>query len=478
MAPKVIEGLLGTRLRGREFGREPIVTGSRNTLAVTADGDVYAWGWNDRGTLGHGHRNPVLKPKRIQGLRDVRVVQVALGGWHALALDKEGRCWAWGGNEYSQCAGESAVRDVLEPRECMPQLRVCQVDAGGMHSVALTENGQIWTWGEQWGDFSMTINRDPRRIDETGDFVRVSCGAFHNLALTMHGEVYTWGINDYGQLGNGTTSYATVPKKITEGLEGVKISDIAAGGWHSVAISDEGRVYVWGRGEYGRLGLGDKTGASRLRPTLMESLKGMRIVEASCGGTHTVVVTDDGRVFTWGRGSFGRLGTATERNHYSPVEVKLPGGPERWWIISAAAGGRHTLVLAVPDNGDLEVRQLSWANRTFAPPVGRGLSPRPSSIPSSISGRGALETVPSGQWQSPEVEPQDTMQGGESPDGDADDEGDGGEEDEEGEEEEADFGEDEQLHGRSSSEAEKELADSISRILGQDDQLAVEDTNV
>lgn len=81
LSPKVVEALLGTRLRGREFGRAPLVAGSRNTLAISAEGEVYSWGWNARGTLGHGHREPERKPRRIAGLRGVDVEQVALGGW-------------------------------------------------------------------------------------------------------------------------------------------------------------------------------------------------------------------------------------------------------------------------------------------------------------------------------------------------------------------------------------------------------------
>lgn len=84
-------------------------------------------------------------------------------------------------------------------------------------------------------------------------------------------------------------------------------------------------VYVWGRGEYGRLGLGDKGGASKLRPTRVTSLSSHKVVHASCGGTHTVVLTADSRVFVWGRGSFGRLGTGSVREAYEPQEVQLPG---------------------------------------------------------------------------------------------------------------------------------------------------------
>lgn len=118
------------------------------------------------------------------------------------------------------------------PTPCLPEFKVKQVAAGGMSSLVLTEDGQLWQWGEPWGDFSMVIDRKPRRIDSTGDFIRVACGAFHNLAINSQGEVYTWGINDFGQLGNGTTSYATEPQRIIDGLEGVIAADVAAGGWH------------------------------------------------------------------------------------------------------------------------------------------------------------------------------------------------------------------------------------------------------
>lgn len=461
LSPKVIEGLLGTRFRGRRFGVSPIVAGSRNTMAVTADGQVYSWGWNDRASLGQGHQERMPKPHKIMGLQGVHVVQVAVGGWHALAIDIDGQCWAWGGNEYNQCDAEPGMRDLLQAQKCVTNLKVVQVDAGGMHSVALTDNGQIWMWGEQWGDFSMTVNRAPKRIDSTGNFVRVVCGAFHNLALTSSGEVYSWGINDYGQLGNGTTSNMTVPTLIQEGLFGVKVSDIAAGGWHSLAITEDGEVYVWGRGEHGRLGLGDPAGASRLRPTKVEGLEGLRVVEASCGGTHTVVVTDEGRILIWGRGSFGRLGTGTEKDHVSPVEVKLPGGTDRWWVVCAAAGGRHTMALAVPDNGDLDNTNSIWSKRLESQ---QSLSVKTSmdfekmgsvSMPGSAQGS---TTKSKNAWSN----------SAHADDADADDEG-----DEDGELQQ----DTDDIQGRTSSDADKEYMDLISKKLVLDalDSEAAED---
>ena len=76
-------------------------------------------------------------------------------------------------------------------------------------------------------------------------------------------------------------------------------------------------------------------------------------------GLNVCRVTASGKAYAWGRGSFGRLGTGVEKDAISPVEIKLPGGPERWHGIAVAAGGRHSLVFALPDNGDLEERQAA-----------------------------------------------------------------------------------------------------------------------
>jgi hypothetical protein len=274
--------------------------------------------------------------------------------------------YAWGGNEYGQCGVDFDKRDITEPTPCLNGMRVLQVAAGGMHSCALLDNGQVYTCGEPWGDFSMQIDRRFRRVEGAQDIAKIECGAFHNLALNRYGEVWAWGINDFGQLGDGTTSYATTPVKVVD-LEHVKVADICAAGWHSLALTTEGEVYVWGRGEYGRLGLGDKTGSSKLRPVKVKAMEGHKVVQACCGGTHTMVLTSEGRIFAWGRGSFGRLGTGNLKDCYNPVEVCLPGGPERWRVISISCGGRHSLALALPDNGAANNREGVLRQRSFRP---------------------------------------------------------------------------------------------------------------
>jgi alpha-tubulin suppressor-like RCC1 family protein len=168
-------------------------------------------------------------------------------------------------------------RDICVPKPTVPFLTVSMVSCGGMHSVALTTSGHVWQWGEPWGDFSMDVKRSPRKLD-VSDVLAITSGAFHNLALDANNRVLAWGTNDFGQLGTGDTAYTPQPKGVA-GLGSVRIADIDAQGWHSLALSVEGEVYTWGRGEYGRLGLNDPKGAAHVRPQLVPGLKGHRIIQ-------------------------------------------------------------------------------------------------------------------------------------------------------------------------------------------------------
>ena len=106
----------------------------------------------------------------------------------------------------------------------------------------------------------------------------------------------------------------------------------------------DGDLFVWGRGEYGRLGLGPDC-ASKLLPTALELPNGERAVQVSCGGTHTLFLTRTQNVYTCGRGTFGRQASGDNNTNdcTTPVKIKFDGGP--WTALSVSAGGRHSIAV-------------------------------------------------------------------------------------------------------------------------------------
>eukprot|EP00262_Sarcandra_glabra_P007589 TRINITY_DN20487_c0_g1_i1.p1 TRINITY_DN20487_c0_g1~~TRINITY_DN20487_c0_g1_i1.p1 ORF type:complete len:397 (+),score=64.11 TRINITY_DN20487_c0_g1_i1:104-1294(+) len=339
-----------------------LVAGSRNSLAICDNGKLYTWGWNQRGTLGHAPETKTESiPSQVKSLANVNIVQAAIGGWHCLAVDDQGRAYAWGGNEYGQCGEEperkddnskALRRDIVIPQRCAPKLSVRQVAAGGTHSVVLTNDGHVWTWGQPWPPGDIKQISTPVRVQGLEKVRLIAVGAFHNLALLEEGILWAWGNNEYGQLGTGDTQPRSQPI-LVQGLAGLTLVDIAAGGWHSTALTEEGEVYAWGRGEHGRLGFGDDK-SSKMVPQRVQLLVGKEIVQVSCGGTHSVACTRDGRMFSFGRGDHGRLGYGRKITTGHPMEVPInlppPAGLNsadgRWCAKLVACGGRHTLAIA------------------------------------------------------------------------------------------------------------------------------------
>ncbi|KAL9323749.1 hypothetical protein ACSQ67_008606 [Phaseolus vulgaris] len=324
-----------------------IVAGSRNSLAIGDDGKLFTWGWNQRGTLGHPAENKSENkieniPSQVKDLSSVKIVQAAIGGWHCLAVDDQGRAYAWGGNEYGQCGEEPERkdrplrRDIEIPQRCAPKLVVRQVAAGGTHSVVLTREGHVWTWGQPWPPGDIKQISVPVRVQGLESVRLIAVGAFHNLAFQEDGTLWAWGNNEYGQLGTGDTQPRSQPIPVQ-------------------GLSDLTLVYGWGRGEHGRLGFGDSDKSSKMVPQKVQLLAGEDIVQVSCGGTHSVALTRDGRMFSFGRGDHGRLGYGRKVTTGQPMEVPINLPPPHnltateaeghWFAKLVACGGRHTLAI-------------------------------------------------------------------------------------------------------------------------------------
>ncbi|XP_039544583.1 E3 ISG15--protein ligase HERC5.4 isoform X2 [Pimephales promelas] len=186
---------------------------------------------------------------------------------------------------------------------------------------------------------TMAVSR-PLKGLENRQVIQIACGDQHSMALTRDGQLFVWGDNTHGQLGlkKAQPRSLSAPQRV-ESLCGVPLAQISAGGDHSFVLSLSGVVFGWGKNSAGQLGLGDTT--DRRVPTVVNSLNRKKTVSISCGGEHTATLSKGGSVFTFGSGSFGQLGHNSFKDEHHPRVVAELWGSK---VSQVTCGRRHTLV--------------------------------------------------------------------------------------------------------------------------------------
>uniref|UniRef100_A0ABI7Z6G2 HECT domain-containing protein n=3 Tax=Felidae TaxID=9681 RepID=A0ABI7Z6G2_FELCA len=273
--------------------------GLRHTVFVLDDGTVYTCGCNDLGQL--GHEKSRKKPEQVVALDAQNIVAVSCGEAHTLALNDKGQVYAWG----------------------------------------LDSDGQLGLLGSE------ECIRVPRNIKSLSDIqiVQVACGYYHSLALSKASEVFCWGQNKYGQLGLGIDCKKQASPQLIKSLLGIPFMQVAAGGAHSFVLTLSGAIFGWGRNKFGQLGLNDEN--DRYVPNLLKSLRTQKIVYICCGEDHTAALTKEGGVFTFGAGGYGQLGHNSTSHEINPRKVfELMGS-----IVTQIACGRQHTSAFVPSSG-------------------------------------------------------------------------------------------------------------------------------
>lgn len=272
--------------------------------------------------------------------------------------------WAWGSNGDGRMGvgnlpGGSTPLPVFM-RGALEGKIVTGLAAGGSHTLALTSDGHLYSWGDDaFGQLGSTALPDtggaglpnnfaPVMVDDTGvlsgkEMAFMAAGGEHSLAVSSGGLVFAWGNNQYGQLGQGTTSTSiNLPVAVTGLLAGKHIDAVSAGSKHSIALKkDTGELYAWGYNFDGELG--DGTNTNRNAPVAVTGLGGVVIVAVDCGWRHNLAVTNDGKLYAWGDGDDGQLGNGGTAGSNVPLLVSGPWGTKK--IVSASAGSSHSLAL-------------------------------------------------------------------------------------------------------------------------------------
>ncbi|KYN06247.1 X-linked retinitis pigmentosa GTPase regulator like protein, partial [Cyphomyrmex costatus] len=216
----------------------------------------------------------------------------------------------------------------------------------GFSHVALVRNGNIYTWGSSvqgcLGTGSSVLRYGtPHAIcffkSMKIEVFSVSCGHCHTLAVTNNG-IYAWGASQFGQLGVGKVLQCSSPELITSLAQEI-IIDAIAGQYHSVALTADGRIFTWGWGVHGQLGHGNTD--DKATPSLVTALLGVVVCCISAGYAHTLALSIDGVVYAFGCNILGQLGTGDNTKSSIPIKVSLPDG-----ITLISTGYFHNLAVS------------------------------------------------------------------------------------------------------------------------------------
>jgi alpha-tubulin suppressor-like RCC1 family protein len=331
-----------------------IATSDTHTLALKADGSLWAWGANWSGLLGDGSTVDRLSPELI----GTGYSKISAGRFASFAIKTDGTLWAWGLNSevpaasYAGMLGDGTTTDQLTPVQTGNDF--AEVVAGWFGGAAIKRDGTLWTWGQNGsigmlgdGDPTPHIALTPRQI--ASGFVQVAGSQAHFLALKADGSLWAWGANDSGQLGDGTFENRATPTYIDSGFV-----TVTAGEYFSLGIKTDGSLWAWGTHAYGQLGLGlagtakdpDATVATMYypRPTLV----GQDFVAVTTGSYHTHAIKRDGSLWGWGMAAWGAVGDglpdtdADGTGRIVPVPTQIGTG---YWKTTNGGGNNNGFAL-------------------------------------------------------------------------------------------------------------------------------------
>jgi alpha-tubulin suppressor-like RCC1 family protein len=306
-------------------------TSEGTSVALATSGAVFAWGGNIYGQIGDGTTMSRLTPVRVGLPAGVKVTAVREGALFTLALTAKGQVLAWGDNFDGQLGDGSGENQSLPVRVRLPKgVTVTAISAGLDSALALTKSGRVLSWGGNL-DGQLGTGTTPSfrlvpgyvRIPRRTKITSIAAGNGTGYAVTSAGRLLAWGYNAHGGLGDGTTKIRRTPAQVRLPA-GVKVTAATAGVLQAFALTADGRVLAWGDNSYGQLGNGSATEAHV--PVWVKLPKGTRARALAAGREYGMVLTASGRVLAWGRNELGQLGDGTTTDSATPRRVHLPGG--------------------------------------------------------------------------------------------------------------------------------------------------------
>jgi alpha-tubulin suppressor-like RCC1 family protein len=327
-------------------------------LVVTPDGRVLAWGTNSSGALGQGKFSSALPSLSLPTLVKDSSGQATLGGIVAasagesvaMALTEDGEVYSWGsGDSMGRTAlnGDALPGKVRDATGNSTLQHIVSVAVGGDNAVALVDDGTVYSWGYYSGQPGSDPKKVPGVVVLPGKALAVSAGWNWSAVLLADGRVMSWGFTSDGSTGQGVASGTrTTPGFVLDKASGQPLAGIvslSAGYLHGLALTAAGQIHGWGRNSYGQLGQNDEINAYPSAvpvkaPGSSSPWTGVQAVVA--GGNQSLAIDGGGKVFSWGYSQNGELGDGA--NHPRLNESGVPAA-----VVNAAGIGQLSDVAAI-----------------------------------------------------------------------------------------------------------------------------------
>jgi alpha-tubulin suppressor-like RCC1 family protein len=316
--------------------------GYNHTCARRVNGSVWCWGQNSFGQLGDGTTAPDYRTsaKQVIGLPGLQTAgaaarQLSAGAYHACVRLRDGRVWCWG------LSGLATMTSSSVPAQASSLgASVANISADTLQTCAVKMDGTLWCWGAndygQLGDGTTTDRSTPVQVAALGNqVVDVDTGSGYTCATKMDGTAWCWGWNERGRLGDGTTTNRSTPIQVT--TLGSDVVDAKAGQYHACAIKRDGTLWCWGDNTGGQLGNGTTTQSTR---PIQVTAMGNQVLDFTVGFYFTCAIKMDGTLWCWGWNSMGMVGDGTGIQRNTPVKVTLPRAAK-----TVTAGGYSSFAL-------------------------------------------------------------------------------------------------------------------------------------
>ncbi|XP_064605669.1 uncharacterized protein LOC135470577 [Liolophura sinensis] len=316
-----------------------VACGGEHTVVLTQQG-VYSWGSSRYGQVGVGTSNQTYsRPMLVEKLTDIQVVSVDCGQYHSLALTASGLVYSWGWGVHGQL-GHGTAEDCLVPTKifALSSKMVTRISAGYCHTVILTAEGEVWTFGcglfGQLGIGSANKDSIPKRVrDIPGKVTLIATKYFHTLALLANNKLFTWGCHPMalrqtahmikrhrqGAVGHhqkGVVEKFMLPYLVDTSYVHSKITQLSCGSLHSALLTSDGEVYMWGRNIDGQLGTGTRQESQY--PVMLTSINDRSISHLTCGGEFNIAMDTDFLIWVWGKNEAGQLGIGRSEGQNRP----------------------------------------------------------------------------------------------------------------------------------------------------------------